>query len=246
MSSFSRPAPNPYAAVSPTYSRAPSFAGSYGGSISGPSIGAGASSSSSSSNQGLRLPPIFKRLLKFTQMDFEVAVWEMTHLMIAPKKVFRNVYYRVRCPDGSRLGRKESKRRKARSSNTSQPMNTACASETRSMKRLKNIDQVLMVACPETNQKHLLVDRSCIPVSATLLPLLDVPRLVSSLLGSVFREHRQDSIDVHMYTLLAGLTSSCNNNVLLYPTSFWTWRLAYWKTWNGQAKGAIYRYRRIR
>jgi len=28
-------------------------------------------------------------------MDFEVAVWEMTHLMIAPKKVFRNVYYRV-------------------------------------------------------------------------------------------------------------------------------------------------------
>jgi hypothetical protein len=28
-------------------------------------------------------------------MDFEVAVWEMTQLMVAPKKVFRNVYYRV-------------------------------------------------------------------------------------------------------------------------------------------------------
>lgn len=26
-------------------------------------------------------------------MDFETAVWEMTHLIIAPKKVFRNIYY---------------------------------------------------------------------------------------------------------------------------------------------------------
>ncbi|KAI4240937.1 MAG: hypothetical protein L6R40_004817 [Gallowayella cf. fulva] len=26
-------------------------------------------------------------------MDFEMAVWEMTHLIIAPKKVFRSIYY---------------------------------------------------------------------------------------------------------------------------------------------------------
>ena len=26
-------------------------------------------------------------------MDFETAIWEMTHLIIAPKKVFRNIYY---------------------------------------------------------------------------------------------------------------------------------------------------------
>jgi len=26
-------------------------------------------------------------------MDFELAVWEMTHLLIAPKKVFRNMFY---------------------------------------------------------------------------------------------------------------------------------------------------------
>ncbi|QIX00186.1 hypothetical protein AMS68_005703 [Peltaster fructicola] len=49
--------------------------------------------SSSHSTGGLRLPPFFRRLFKFTSMDFETAVWEMTHLIIAPKQVFRNIYY---------------------------------------------------------------------------------------------------------------------------------------------------------
>ncbi|CAO1602544.1 hypothetical protein XANCAGTX0491_006155 [Xanthoria calcicola] len=44
-------------------------------------------------SNGLRMPRFFKRLLKFPQMDFEMAVWEMTHLIIAPKKVFRSIYY---------------------------------------------------------------------------------------------------------------------------------------------------------
>lgn len=35
----------------------------------------------------------YLRLFKFPQMDFELAVWEMTHLLIAPKKVFRSIYY---------------------------------------------------------------------------------------------------------------------------------------------------------
>lgn len=58
----------------------------------------------------MRIPPFFRRLFKFTSMDFETvgvrrtpegpakisqAVWEMTHLIIAPKKVFRNIYYHV-------------------------------------------------------------------------------------------------------------------------------------------------------
>ena len=45
---------------------------------------------------GPRMPRVLKRLFKFPQMDFEVAVWEMTSLMIAPRKVFRNMYYHVR------------------------------------------------------------------------------------------------------------------------------------------------------
>jgi hypothetical protein len=36
------------------------------------------------------------RLFKFPQMDFEMAVWEMTHLLIAPKKVFKSIYYHKR------------------------------------------------------------------------------------------------------------------------------------------------------
>lgn len=46
--------------------------------------------------EGLRMPRFFKRLFKFPQMDFEMAIWEMTSLLIAPKKVFRSIYYHVR------------------------------------------------------------------------------------------------------------------------------------------------------
>ena len=35
------------------------------------------------------------RLFKFPQMDFEMAIREMKDLMIAPKKVFRSMYYHV-------------------------------------------------------------------------------------------------------------------------------------------------------
>ena len=38
---------------------------------------------------------LHERLFKFTQMDFEMAIWEMTSLLIAPKKVFRSIYYHV-------------------------------------------------------------------------------------------------------------------------------------------------------
>ena len=47
------------------------------------------------SKAGVHMPRFFKRMFKFPQMDFELAVWEMTSLMIAPKKVFRQVYYQV-------------------------------------------------------------------------------------------------------------------------------------------------------
>ncbi|ORY12743.1 UNC-50 protein [Clohesyomyces aquaticus] len=47
----------------------------------------------SSRNEGLRMPRFFKRLFKFPQMDFEMAIWEMLSLIIAPKKVFRSIYY---------------------------------------------------------------------------------------------------------------------------------------------------------
>ena len=43
----------------------------------------------------IRMPRFFKRLFKFPQMDFEMAIWEMMSLIIAPKKVFRSIYYHV-------------------------------------------------------------------------------------------------------------------------------------------------------
>ncbi|KAF2008201.1 UNC-50 [Amniculicola lignicola CBS 123094] len=51
------------------------------------------STAPSSRNEGVRMPRFFKRLFKFPQMDFEMALWEMTSLIIAPKKVFRSIYY---------------------------------------------------------------------------------------------------------------------------------------------------------
>lgn len=41
----------------------------------------------------VRMPRFFKRLFKFPQMDFEMAMWEIMSLIIAPKKVFRQIYY---------------------------------------------------------------------------------------------------------------------------------------------------------
>lgn len=37
-----------------------------------------------------------RRLLKFNQMDFEFALWQMLYLLISPQKVYRNFNYRKR------------------------------------------------------------------------------------------------------------------------------------------------------
>lgn len=37
-----------------------------------------------------------RRLLKFDQMDFEFALWQMVYLFVAPQKVYRNFNYRKR------------------------------------------------------------------------------------------------------------------------------------------------------
>ncbi|RVD80864.1 uncharacterized protein DFL_008751 [Arthrobotrys flagrans] len=44
-------------------------------------------------SDGFRLPVFIKRLWKIPQMDFEMAIWEMTCLLISPKKVFRSMYH---------------------------------------------------------------------------------------------------------------------------------------------------------
>lgn len=39
------------------------------------------------------VPLIFRRLHRFQQMDFELAAWQLTYLCLAPKRVYRNVYF---------------------------------------------------------------------------------------------------------------------------------------------------------
>ncbi|KAI9568003.1 UNC-50 [Boletus coccyginus] len=39
------------------------------------------------------LPLIFRRLHRFQQMDFELALWQLSYLCLAPRRVYRNVYY---------------------------------------------------------------------------------------------------------------------------------------------------------
>ncbi|CAL5866600.1 uncharacterized protein PFLUO_LOCUS809 [Penicillium psychrofluorescens] len=53
-------------------------------------------STPTSRRSSVRMPRFFKRLFKFPQMDFEMAIWEMTSLLIAPKKVFKSIYYHKR------------------------------------------------------------------------------------------------------------------------------------------------------
>ena len=59
----------------------------------GPTTSAYASSSSARRGSALNLPTKIRRSLKFPQMDFELAVWEMTSLLLSPKRVFKNYHY---------------------------------------------------------------------------------------------------------------------------------------------------------
>nr|GAT48853.1 predicted protein [Mycena chlorophos] len=54
---------------------------------------AGLPSPSSASAPVSRIPIIFRRLHRFHQMDFELAAWQLTYLCIAPRRVYRNVYF---------------------------------------------------------------------------------------------------------------------------------------------------------
>ncbi|KAJ7056244.1 UNC-50 [Mycena amicta] len=47
----------------------------------------------SASSSAARIPVIFRRLHRFHQMDFELAAWQLTYLCIAPRRVYRNVYF---------------------------------------------------------------------------------------------------------------------------------------------------------
>ncbi|KAL7308151.1 hypothetical protein PS15m_012040 [Mucor circinelloides] len=55
------------------------------------------SSSASYYNQSGRprkgSPALLRRLFRFPQMDFEFALWQMGYLLIAPRRVYRNIYY---------------------------------------------------------------------------------------------------------------------------------------------------------
>ncbi|KAK0442119.1 UNC-50-like protein [Armillaria borealis] len=46
-----------------------------------------------SSSISHRVPIIFRRLHRFQQMDFELAAWQLTYLCLAPRRVYRNVYF---------------------------------------------------------------------------------------------------------------------------------------------------------
>lgn len=41
-----------------------------------------------------KVSKFIRRLVKFDQMDFEFALWQMLYLFVAPQRVFRNFGYR--------------------------------------------------------------------------------------------------------------------------------------------------------
>ncbi|VDN51005.1 unnamed protein product [Dracunculus medinensis] len=46
-----------------------------------------------------KLGRYFRRLIRFQQMDFEFAIWQMIYLLVQPQKVYRNFMYRKRTKD---------------------------------------------------------------------------------------------------------------------------------------------------
>ncbi|KIY48492.1 UNC-50 protein [Fistulina hepatica ATCC 64428] len=53
----------------------------------------GSTSSSPFARPTPSIPLIFRRLHRFHQMDFELAAWQLTYLCLAPRRVYRNVYF---------------------------------------------------------------------------------------------------------------------------------------------------------
>ncbi|KAL0077189.1 UNC-50-like protein [Phycomyces blakesleeanus] len=52
-----------------------------------------ASSSHRQRRSSRSIPLIIRRIFRFPQMDFEFAMWQMCYLLIAPRRVYRNIYY---------------------------------------------------------------------------------------------------------------------------------------------------------
>ncbi|KAK8847424.1 hypothetical protein IAR55_005282 [Kwoniella newhampshirensis] len=65
------------------------WGGSHGGLVSGLGLGMG-----DEGPRGVRsLPLILRRLLKFRSMDFELAFWQLTYLVVAPRRVYKQTYH---------------------------------------------------------------------------------------------------------------------------------------------------------
>lgn len=78
--------------TSPTPSHANSYS-TYGGASPLPNP---ANSSRSCLSATTKSYKYLRRLLKFDQMDFEFALWQMLYLFVSPQKVYRNFNYRKR------------------------------------------------------------------------------------------------------------------------------------------------------
>uniref|UniRef100_A0A915C2S9 Uncharacterized protein n=1 Tax=Parascaris univalens TaxID=6257 RepID=A0A915C2S9_PARUN len=48
---------------------------------------------------GAKLSRYMRRLIRFKQMDFEFAIWQMVYLLVQPQKVYRNFMYRKKTKD---------------------------------------------------------------------------------------------------------------------------------------------------
>lgn len=106
---------------------------------------------------------VLSRLFKFPQMDFEMAIWEMTSLLIAPKKVFKSMYYHV-----------------CRSLPLPRVLDTNL-SDPRNVRIPLALTSVLLTndsnTCLTRNEKHMAPTRPLIHIPPLLLPPPHSPRL---------------------------------------------------------------------
>lgn len=82
----------PLAAGDVARSNARSFSGRAGLPRGVPSS-ANASTGGPASRARMRLPRFVRRILRPPTLDFETAIWEIVYLVIAPRKVYKSLYY---------------------------------------------------------------------------------------------------------------------------------------------------------
>lgn len=167
--------------------------------------------------------PLTSRLFKFPQMDFEMAIWEMTSLLIAPKKVFKSIYYHVSVASLSMFypACKLLAKCHGRLVETYVEHASPCSKRPDpTVGEITGSTQLILFACRYRNQKHLAPSGPLIYIFALLLSPAHCARMGPGLCAGLWLD-RSPVAAFYLCPLHRFLAGGIDNSLLCDPTTVW-------------------------